>query len=77
MHKLTLITWVTNLIKLLLKKYSIKHDQRFRLCIPTGNSYSPLNFNIFQQNFVSALQNSKFAWNLQEQFSYIIDQTLW
>ena len=48
MHKLTLITY---LITSWLKRLSKKNDQRFSLCIPTGNSFSPPSFNIFQRNF--------------------------
>ena len=46
MHKLTLITLVTNLIKLLLKKYSTKHDQRLD-CVFPQEIVIPLLISIF------------------------------
>ena len=48
-HKLALVTY---LITSYLKKESIKNDQKFSLCIPTVNSYSPPTFNIFQRQIV-------------------------
>ena len=66
-----------SLIASLLKKYSIENDSKFGLCIPTGNSYSIPNFNIFQQTFVLLFLSSSATWNLSENFSNIKDQTLW
>ena len=50
MHKLTSITY---LIMSQSKKY-----WKFNLCIPTGKSYSPPNFNSFQWDFVPIFPNS-------------------
>ena len=73
-------TFLTFLITSLLKKYSIKNNQKFSLCISTDiystNSYSPLSFNIFQRNFVLIFPNSRTTEILSENILNIIDQTL-
>ena len=51
MHKLTLRTYV------IIKDW-IKNDQKFSLCIPTGNKDSPSCLNDFQRNFVPSYPNS-------------------
>ena len=56
MHKLTLKTY---LVMSLLKKHSVKNDQKFPLCILGGNNCSPRSFNIFKRNLVPILSNKR------------------
>ena len=45
MQQLTLITYLFS------KENSVKNDQRFSICIPTGNSCFPPSFNfLFNEN---------------------------